>query len=80
MEVPKMKKKVNLQLTITTSDDEKSLSSNHDKQNLYLEEEEQPKKRSFKVPAKKSPSLEKTAPYVLVEGPEPSQDLSYKWV
>lgn len=82
---PKGKKMVQLQLDNTgTSEDEPSgKSSEGGKQNLYLEEEEQPKKRSFKgqrAPAKKVNGQEKTSPYVLVEGPEPSQDLSYKWV
>lgn len=41
MEVPKIKKKVNLQLDMGTSDEDFSAkSSEPDKQNLYLEEEE----------------------------------------
>lgn len=32
------------------------------------------------VNASKSPGSSRTQPYVIIEGPEPSQDLSYKWV
>ena len=61
MVVPKIKKKVNLQLVMDNSSEEQQSkgsskgSSSGIKQNLYLEEEEGPTKRSFK--GQRAPSL-----------------------
>ena len=73
-------------IPLTLSLDEPSSQQDSNKSiepNNYLEEEQfkQPKKKAIKITKVKKAQNEKSAPkYVLVEGPEPSQDLSYRWV
>ena len=78
-----MKPTMNLEILSDDGEQPQQQTGSVDGGDLYLEEEQ------FKIPRKKNKSFVKSsrAPaksgsqqYVLVEGPEPSQDLSYIWV